>query len=79
MILNTVPEITNHFFSLSDGNDSLLLLLGNSLFDGTVLLGQTYDIFADIQKAWSNFLSTGQAAAFVIGIFVGWFIKGIMP
>ncbi|MDF0552370.1 hypothetical protein [Kamptonema sp. UHCC 0994] len=79
MIVNTVPEIANHLVSLTDGNDSLLLLLWNSLFDGTVVLGQTYDIFANMQKAWSNFLSTGQAAAFVIGIFVGWFIKGIMP
>ncbi|HLO49733.1 MAG TPA: hypothetical protein VK211_15060 [Kamptonema sp.] len=79
MIVNTLPEIASHLVNLTDGNDPLILLVGNSLFDGTVVLGQTYDIFANMQKAWSNFLSTGQAAAFVIGIFVGWFIKGIMP
>jgi hypothetical protein len=44
-----------------------------------VLLGQSYDIFADVQKAWNNFVSTGQIGAFFIGIFVGWFIKGIIP
>ena len=79
MIVNTMPELANHLVNLTDGNDALFLLAWKSFFNGTVVLGQTYDILANMQKAWSNFLSTGQAAAFVIGIMVGWFIKGIMP
>lgn len=51
----------------------------SELLNSTVVLGQTYDIFTNIQKSWNNFLSTGQAGAFVIGMIIGWFIKSIMP
>jgi len=79
MIVHTVSEFTHHFVSLTDGNHGLFLLTGKSLVSGTMVLAQSYDIFENVQKAWSNFLSTGQAAAFVIGIIFGWFVKGILP
>ncbi|MEG4342612.1 hypothetical protein QUB70_04880 [Microcoleus sp. A003_D6] len=81
MIVNLIPEITAGLTSSINWNDvSHLLVLKSHL--STVLLGQSsdsYEIFTNIQKAWNNFVSTGQIGAFFIGIFVGWFIKGIIP
>jgi hypothetical protein len=79
MIVHTAPEFTNYLVSMTDGNHHLFWSTGKSLVKGTMVLAQSYDIFVNMQKAWSNFLSTGQAAAFVIGIMFGWFIKGILP
>lgn len=78
MIVNLMPEITAGLTSSITWNDAANVLVLKS-WSSTVLLGQSYDIFADIQKAWNNFVSTGQIGAFIIGIFVGWFIKGIIP
>ncbi len=79
MIANNLPEFTHYLVGMTDGNHHLFWSAGKSVVKGTMVLAQTYDIFTNVQKAWSNFLSTGQAAAFVIGIMFGWFIKGILP
>lgn len=79
MIVNLMPEITAGLTSSINWHDAAHVLVLKSHLSSTVLLGQSYDIFADIQKAWNNFVSTGQIGAFFIGIFVGWFIKGIIP
>ena len=79
MIVSLMPEITAGLTSSINWNDVAHLLVLKSHLSSTVLLGQTYDIFADVQKAWNNFVSTGQIGAFFIGIFIGWFIKGIIP
>ena len=79
MIVNLMPEISAGLTSSINWNDVAHLLVLKSHLSSTVLLGQSYDIFADVQKAWNNFVSTGQIGAFFIGIFIGWFIKGIIP
>ena len=79
MIVSLMPEITAGLTNSINWNDAAHLLVWKSHLSSTVLLGQSYDIFADVQKAWNNFVSTGQIGAFFIGIFVGWFIKGIIP
>jgi hypothetical protein len=79
MIVNLMPEITAGLTSSINWNDGAHLLVLNSHLSSTVVLGQSYDIFADVQKAWNNFVSTGQIGAFFIGIFIGWFLKGIIP
>lgn len=79
MIVNLMPEITAGLTSSINGNDATHLLVLKSHLSSTVVLGQSYDIFANFQKAWNNFVSTGQIGAFFIGIFIGWFIKGIIP
>jgi hypothetical protein len=78
MIVNLMPEITAGLTSSINWNDAAHLFVLKS-HSSTVLLGQSYDIFANFQKAWNNFVSTGQIGAFFIGIFIGWFIKGIIP
>lgn len=79
MIVNLMPEITAGLTSSINWNDVAHLLILKSHLSTTVVLGQSYDIFTNFQKAWKNFVSTGQIGAFFIGIFIGWFIKGIMP
>jgi len=79
MIVNLMPEITAGLTNSINWNEAAHVLVLKSHLSSTVLLGQSYDIFADVQKAWNNFVSTGQIGAFFIGIFVGWFIKGIIP
>ncbi|HSF74214.1 MAG TPA: hypothetical protein VLA84_10490 [Microcoleus sp.] len=77
MIINLIPEITAGLISSIDWNDVAHVLVLKSHLSSTVILGQSYEIFTNFQKAWNNFVSTGQIGAFFIGIFVGWFIKGI--
>ncbi|MEG4230985.1 hypothetical protein QUA40_02540 [Microcoleus sp. Pol11C3] len=77
MIVNLMPEITAGLTSSINWNDVAPVLVLKSHFSSTVVLAQSYDIFTNFQKAWNNFVSTGQIGAFFIGIFVGWFLKGI--
>lgn len=79
MIVNLMPEITAGLTSSINWNDVAHVLVLKSHLSSTVVLGQSYEIFTNFQKAWNNFVSTGQIGAFFIGIFIGWFIKGIIP
>ena len=79
MIVNLMPEITAGLTSSINWNDAVHVLVLKSHLSSTVVLAQSYDIFTNFQKAWNHFVSTGQIGAFFIGIFVGWFIKGIIP
>lgn len=78
MIVNLMPEIMAGLTGSIHWHDAADLLVFKSNLS-TVLLGQSYEIFTNFQKAWNNFVSTGQIGAFFIGIFVGWFFKGIFP
>jgi hypothetical protein len=48
------------------------------LVDGTMFFAQQFkqfDIIADGQKAWNNFIETGQVWALLIGMFFGYIFK----
>jgi hypothetical protein len=77
MMVNLMPEITGFAQSI-DWNSAVHLFAVKSHLSSPIL-AQDYSIFTNIQKAWNNFVSTGQIGAFFIGIFIGWFIKGIVP
>ncbi len=77
MIVNLMIETTVGLTSWINWNDAVDLLVGKSHLSSTVILGQSYEIFSNVQKSWSHFVSSGQIAAFGIGLFVGWFFKGI--
>lgn len=79
MIVNLIAEITPATIGSIHANNLVDLLLLKSHLGWTVVLAQDYAIFTNFQKAWNNFVSTGQIGAFFIGMFIGWFIKGIMP
>jgi hypothetical protein len=77
MIVNLMIETTVGLPSSINWNDAIRVLVLKSHLSSTPILGQSYDIFTNVQKAWNHFVSSGQIAAFGIGIFVGWFFKGI--
>ena len=77
MIVNLMIEATVGLTSWINWNDAVDLLVWKSHLSSTPILGQSYEIFTNFQKAWNHFVSSGQIAAFGIGIFVGWFFKGI--
>lgn len=79
MIVNLIAEITPGTIASIHGNNLVDLLVLKSYLSSTLVLAQDYAIFTNFQKAWNNFVSTGQIGAFFIGMFIGWFIKGIMP
>jgi len=79
MIVNLMIETTVGLSNWINWNDPVDLLVWKSHLSSTVILGQSYEIFTNIQKSWNHFVSSGQIAAFGIGLFVGWFIKGIFP
>jgi hypothetical protein len=73
------------------GDHSLLLALSHSaydslqnLLDGAYLLGQdaskiqSIDIMADFQKAFKNFIESGQVWALGIGLVIGWVLHGFI-
>lgn len=48
-------------------------------FDFPSLLAQAIrdvDILRDFQEAWNKFVSTGQIWALIIGLILGWLLKG---
>lgn len=79
MIVNLMPEITAGLTGAIDWHDLAHLFVLKSHLSSTFVLAQEYEIFTNFQKAWNHFVSSGQIGAFFIGIFIGWFIKGIMP
>ncbi len=38
---------------------------------------QNVDILGNIQNGWTDFLQTGKAATFVVGLVLGYMIRGI--
>lgn len=77
MIVNLMIETTVGLPSSINWNDAIHVLVWKSHLSSTPILGQSYDIFTNVQKSWNHFVSSGQIAAFGIGLFVGWFFKGI--
>ncbi|MBJ7900909.1 MAG: hypothetical protein GC158_13565 [Cyanobacteria bacterium RI_101] len=55
-----------------------------NLLDGAYLLGQniskvqSIDIMADFQKAFKNFIESGQVWALGIGLVIGWVLHGFI-
>ena len=60
-------------------HDSLGFWFGHSSAHWTVLAQDfsDIDILADITKAFNNFIKSGQVWALLIGLIVGYFLKGI--
>jgi hypothetical protein len=59
-------------------------ILHSSWFENTLVFAQntsaikSIDILADFQKAWSNFIKSGQVWALGIGLVLGWVLHGFI-
>ena len=79
MVINAVQEITACLPSMTHGHDSVLQLQSMSPINWTVV-AQTItdqDLLGNIQKAFNNFIKTGQVWALLIGLFIGYMIRSL--
>ncbi|TAF04394.1 MAG: hypothetical protein EAZ77_15760 [Nostocales cyanobacterium] len=63
-------------------HDTLFSLLGNLHFDITVLAAEYTnikdpDLMGQMQATWNNFVKTGQIWATLIGMIIGYLLKGL--
>ncbi len=79
MLVEIGHEMANFLVGSNSWPDSLDFLIGSSSIHWSVL-AQTFDdvdILADLQKAFSGFIESGQVWALLIGLIIGYFLKGI--
>lgn len=56
------------------------MLLNQILLNVFIFAQQTnVDLVADIQNTWNTFVVTGQIWAFIVGVVVGFMVKGLFP
>ncbi|NEP05600.1 MAG: hypothetical protein F6K25_25025 [Okeania sp. SIO2G4] len=60
---------------------NILDFLGLKTLYSWPILAQQVDVnlWSDVQKAWSNFIECGQVWALLVGLFIGWMVKSILP
>lgn len=77
MVIDVLPDITNGLANLGYWNDGLHHWLWQMPHDWTVF-GQQFntDVFANFRRAFDNFVRTGQVWALLIGVVIGYLIKG---
>lgn len=79
MLVNLMHEVTAGLAGMTVNSDSVRLALWKSLFNWTVLAQQVSDtnVLNDMQKAFNNFIQTGQVWAMLIGIIIGYTLRNI--
>ena len=61
-------------------SDFLNLLVMKVLYSWQLFAQQVdVDLWADVQKAWSNFIECGQGWALLVGLIIGWMVKSLFP
>lgn len=77
MVVNAVQSVTSWLTTQVFFNDTVPMLLAKTPFWVIVLAQQVRetDLFGQVQGAWNVFVKTGQIWAFLIGIFLGYFLK----
>ncbi len=79
LALNHAPVIADYHFLLAS-----IQHIGHQAIEGTAYLAQNYseiqkiDIIADFQKAFTNFIESGQVWALGIGLVLGWVLHGFI-
>ncbi len=67
--------------NLINNYSDFLDLLGTKVLYSWQLFAQQLDVdlWADVQKAWNNFIECGQGWALLVGLIIGWMVKSILP
>ncbi|WP_293058417.1 hypothetical protein [Okeania sp. SIO2B3] len=80
MIINIISTTTSGFTPMIY-ETNIIDLLGPKILYSWQLLAQQVDVnlWSDVQKAWSNFIECGQVWALLVGLFIGWMVKSILP
>jgi hypothetical protein len=76
MMISLVPDVTSWFAGVTHGADVLQILHGYLPLDFAVLDKPIQvDLAGDVQRAFNNFVRSGQVWAFLIGIALGYLVK----
>jgi hypothetical protein len=78
MVVDAVHTIKAPFSSMNHGYDSVSQLLGQSMHHG-IVVAQTLkdpDLLGNIQATFQNFIQSGQIWALLIGLVLGYMIRG---
>lgn len=77
MIVNVMSEITTWLANIIYCHQ--IQTLRSLHIDSTILAQQisNSDILGDFQKAFNNFIQSGQASALLIGLILGYVIRGL--
>lgn len=79
MVVNAIQEITAWFPSLPHSHYSVLQLQSMLPINWTVVAQQLSDpdLLGNLQKAFNNFIESGQVWALLIGLIIGYMIRGL--
>lgn len=77
MVINLIQQTATGLAGITESSDSVQLFLWKSLFNGAILAQQVSQttVIQDMQKAFNNFIQTGQVWALLIGIVIGYIIR----
>lgn len=79
MIVSASQETTSYFPSTTYTNTSGSQLVGSLQINSTIV-AQTIsdsDLLGDFQRAYSNFIDSGQVWALLIGLVLGYMIRSL--
>lgn len=78
MVVNLMQTMTNWLSLQVYGNDSVPMLLAKMPYWSIVLAYQVREtnLWGQVQSSWNHFVQTGQIWALIIGLILGYFIKG---
>ena len=79
MVVDVIHVITDWAPSIAHGSDSVQLLHWHSPANWTVLAQSVKDpdVLGQMQRAFDNFIKSGQVWALGIGLVMGYLIRGI--
>lgn len=80
MVVNAIQVITGSWATLFHTSDSFTVLLSKLPIWSVMLAQQVSDpnLIGQAQKAWSYFIQSGQIWALIIGVIIGYFIRGMV-
>lgn len=79
MVINAIQQLTACLPSMLHGHESVLQLQSMLPINWT-LVAQSItdqDLLGNMQRAFSNFVQSGQAWAMLIGLFIGYMIRSL--
>ncbi len=79
MIEHIIPQ-TLDLTLINNGSNFLDLLEPKVLYSWQLFAQQVdVNLWDDVQKAWNNFIESGQVWALLVGLVIGWMVKSILP
>lgn len=79
VVIHLIQGIPHGFPVLTQGNDLLQVLHWHD-FSASTFLAQSVrdpDVLGTIQKTFDNFIKSGQVWALLIGLVIGYMVRGI--